>query len=180
MRSTAFLLLALPLAAQEGPSEAELHVRKLRPAEGMTLTLWAAEPQLQNPVAIAHDEKGRLFVAETHRYRTSVLDIRHYLDWYQEDLACRSVEDREAMVRRRMGDRASKLAGESERVRLLEDRDGDGRADASTVFAQGFDTISDGIASGLLARGGDVYFANVPNLWVLKDRDGDEIGRAHV
>ena len=178
LRSRCRLAFALFLVCSSGsrgqePSEAELSVRKLRPVEGLKVTLWAAEPQLANPVSLTVDDRGRVFVAETHRYRTSVLDIRHYLKWYYDDLACRTVEDRIAMCRKRMGDGAAALARESELIRFLEDRDGDGRADRSTVWAQGFDTMADGIASGVLTRGNDVYFANIPNLWLLRDDNDD-------
>ena len=66
------LLLANAGRAQEGPSEAELAVRTLRPAAGLQVTLFAAEPQLQNPTSFTLDETGRFFVVETHRRRTSV------------------------------------------------------------------------------------------------------------
>jgi len=104
------LLLLLAAAPQEGPSEAELALRKLRPAAGLQVTLFAAEPQLQNPSSFTIDEKGRFYVVETHRRRTSVLDIRTKIDWLDEDLASRSVEDRIAMHRRHLGTDADKIA----------------------------------------------------------------------
>jgi quinoprotein glucose dehydrogenase len=163
------LLASLSARAQEGPSEAELAVRTLRPAAGLQVTLFAAEPQLQNPSALTIDEKGRFFVVETHRRRTSVLDIRSVIDWLDEDLACRSVEDRIAMLRRHLGSEADKLAVESEKIKLIEDRSGGGRADHVETFADGFNTIADGVAAGILARKGEVWFAAIPNLWKFKD-----------
>ena len=56
------------------------------------------------------------------------------------------------------------------------DRDGDGRADASTVFADGFNDPAAGIGAGILARKDDVWYACIPWLWKLRDTDGD--GRA--
>ena len=61
------------------------------------------------------------------------------------------------------------LAVESERVRLLEDRDGDGRAERSEIFAQDFNTAVTGIGAGLLAHGGDVFFTCLPDLWRLRE-----------
>src|SRR5947208_16698724 len=104
------LLLALPARGQEEPGEAELAVRTLRPAAGLQVSLFAAEPQLQNPSSFTIDEKGRFYVVETHRRRTSVLDIRTKIDWLDEDLASRTVEDRIAMHRRHLGTDAEKLA----------------------------------------------------------------------
>ena len=165
--------LLLALSAQPAPSDPELAVRKLRPAEGLQVALWAAEPQLQNPVSLSIDERGRVFVAETGRHRSSVLDIRNYMGRFYEDAATRSVAEHEALIRRWFGPDAGRFEVETESVRLLEDRDGDGRADRSTVFADGFRSMTDGLASGVLARKGEVWLACVPNLWRLSDRDGD-------
>ncbi len=166
----ALLLLAGAAVAQDDPEAA---LKKLRVAPGLKAELWAAEPQLANPVAIAFDEKGRLFVVETHRIGTSVYDIRNYMHWLDDDLACRTVEDRERMYRKHLGKDAEKLAVESERVRLLEDRDGDGRAESALTFAENFRSMADGLAAGVLAHRGDVWFANIPSLWLLRDTDGD-------
>ncbi|HVE40960.1 MAG TPA: HEAT repeat domain-containing protein [Planctomycetota bacterium] len=163
------LLLTLPAGAQEGPAEAELAVRTLRPAAGLQVTLFAAEPQLQNPSSFTIDEKGRFFVVETHRRRTSVLDVRSVVGWLDEDLACRTVEDRIAMHRRHLGADVEKLAVESEKIKLIEDRSGSGRADHAETFAEGFNSIADGVAAGILARKGEVWFAAIPNLWRFKD-----------
>lgn len=162
-------LLVLLAAPQEGPSEAELALRKLRPAAGLQVSLFAAEPQLQNPSSFTIDEKGRFYVVETHRRRTSVLDIRTKIDWLDEDLASRTVEDRIAMHRRHLGTDADRLAVESEKIKLIEDRAGSGRADRAEVFADGFNTIADGVAAGVIARKGEVWFAAIPNLWHFKD-----------
>src|SRR5262245_37257826 len=60
---------------------------------GFSVSPWASEPLLGNPVAFTIDEKGRVFVAETFRYRTSTLDIRHYMFMLEDDLASRSTDD---------------------------------------------------------------------------------------
>lgn len=147
---------------------------------GLEVSLWAAEPMLANPVAAAFDEHGRLFVSETYRYRTSVLDIRNYMGMLEQDMALRTVDDRLQMIRDVFGEQSSQLAIESERVRLVEDRDGDGVADYSTVFAEGFNTELDGIASGVLARKGEVWFTNIPSLWRLTGdpAEGDRPSKA--
>jgi quinoprotein glucose dehydrogenase len=61
---------------------------------------------------------------------------------------------------------------------LIEDTDGDGRADQATVFADRFNGILDGTAAGVLAQGGNVYLACIPHLWLLRDENGDS--RAEV
>ena len=70
------------------------HIKRFSLPQGLKASLWAAEPMLANPVAIDFDEKGRLFVSETYRYRTSVLDIRDYMGMLELDLASRTIEDR--------------------------------------------------------------------------------------
>jgi quinoprotein glucose dehydrogenase len=158
--------------------DADLAIKQFKQPAGFKMDLWAAEPMLLNPVALCFDEKGRVFVAETFRYRTTVYDIREHMNMYDDDLASRTVEDRAAMVKKYLGDKVSDLTKESEVVQLLEDRSGTGKADHSTIFAQGFDTILDGIGSGVLARKGNVYYADIPNLWLLKDTKNT--GRADV
>ena len=135
----------------------------------MQAKLWAAEPMLANPVAFDFDEKGRLFVSETYRYRSSVLDIRDYMGMLELDLAARTIEDRAALHRKVFGAQAKDFAIEGEVVRLVEDTNGDGVADKSRAFADGFNTELDGIASGVLARHGKVWFTNIPSLWLLEE-----------
>jgi quinoprotein glucose dehydrogenase len=157
------------LSVQEDSTELRLAVRKLEPAPGLKVDLFAGEPQLANPVALWVDDRGRVFVSETHRYNTSALYVKQHSHWYFDDLACRKVEDREAMARKFLGADAAKLAVDSEIIRLLEDKAGTGRADTSTVFADGFNSMSDGCASGVLARGNDVWVTDVPNLWRIQN-----------
>ena len=56
------------------------------------------------------------------------------------------------------------------RVIVLEDRDGDGRADACSVFADGLMT-----PTGIALDGGDVYIGEAPDLLRLRDTDGDGV-----
>ncbi len=136
-------------------------------APGFTSSLWAAEPMLANPLSLSFDDRGRLFVAETHRHRTSVIDLRDYPELIERDLASRSGEDRTRLLQEAFGEQVAQLGVESDRVRLIEDADGDGRADRSTVFAAGTHAPSDGVAASVLARGNDVWLAQSPSLMRL-------------
>ena len=156
--------------------KAETWRTNIRVPSGFKIETWASEPMLGNPVAFTFDEKGRCFTSETYRYRTSVLDIRHYYWMIEDDLAARSVEDRIALTKKNFPKDWQQLEKETEVVRLIEDTDGDGRADRSRVYADGFNTMLDGIASGVLARDGKVWFTNIPDLWLLEGTDPD--GRA--
>jgi len=55
-------------------------------------------------------------------------------------------------------------------IRLVEDTDGDGYADKSTVFASGFNSIQ-----GLAYHAGHVFVMHAPLLTVLRDTDGDGV-----
>ncbi len=57
------------------------------------------------------------------------------------------------------------------RIRRLEDRDGDGRFERSTVFAEGLP-----FPNGVMPCFGGVLVTAAPNIWFLRDQDGD--GRA--
>jgi quinoprotein glucose dehydrogenase len=157
------------------PDEAVQSIKKFKVPEGFKVDLWAAEPMLENPVAFSFDEKGRAFVCETFRLGDGVDDIRGIMDWLDEELASRTADERLAEMKRHLGERFSKYSKFSERIRMLEDRDGDGKADSSKVFAENFKNPLDGIAAGVLCHNGDVYYANIPDLWLLRDTSGDGV-----
>src|SRR5262249_10651937 len=75
-----------------------------RVPKGFRVELVASEPQVIDPVAIAFDEDGRLFVAEMRGYPNA-------------------------------GVGTGKI--NTGRVKLLEDRDGDGFYETSTIYADG-------------------------------------------
>jgi len=56
-----------------------------------------------------------------------------------------------------------------DRVRILEDTDGDGRADKFTTFADGLN-----IPSGIAVGAGGVWVANAPDILFMVDEDGDD------
>ncbi len=55
-----------------------------------------------------------------------------------------------------------------DRIKVLEDTDGDGKADRFTVFADGLN-----IPSGIAVGHGGVWVANAPDILFLRDTDGD-------
>src|SRR5579859_3968391 len=65
MRITLLLLPTL-LLAQQSPQQAVHHFKT---APGLDVTLWAAEPLLENPTNIDIDERGRIWVLEGVNYR---------------------------------------------------------------------------------------------------------------
>ncbi len=140
-------------------------------APELKVDLFAAEPLLADPVAISLDHQGRVFVAQTHRAGSSALDVRDYPALLEDDLASRTIEDRLALAKKHFPGDWSKLGIETETLNVLEDRDKDGQADFSGVYADGFNSPLDGAAGGVLAHGGSVWFGNIPNLWKLDGLD---------
>lgn len=170
----------------------EAALRKFRVAPGLKADFYAAEPDVRNPVAFSIDEQGRVFVVESDRRRSSVFDIRGYKDWLEADFSFRTVQERAEFLKRQVSPTnpaaIKRLTGnggngsfadfnkdgvtdwrdlevQTERIRLLEDTNGDGRADRASIFAEGFTNLIAGVAAGVLAHGDDVYFACIPDLW---------------
>jgi putative membrane-bound dehydrogenase-like protein len=132
-------LLLLPAAAPPD-SKPLLNSKPLAPAQekatfqlpkGFRAELVACEPNVIDPVAMAFDERGRIFVAEMPGYPNEGVGTGHIT---------------------------------SGRIRLLEDRDGDGFYETSTVWA---DNLR--FPTGVLPWRGGLLVANAPELIYLDD-----------
>ena len=168
---------AVPLLAPAS-HEGEARIKQFKLLPGMKVELWAAEPMLANPVAFSVDELGRVWTSETYRYRSSVLDIRHYMFMLEDDLASRSLDDRLKQIRKWFGPEGEKaLSQETEVIRMVEDTDHDGKADKSTVIADGLNSPLDGIASGILVRRGQVWFTDIPSVWKFSPQVGGQLDK---
>src|SRR5262245_10834845 len=115
-----------PVAARDA-----LNTFQLR--KGFRLELVAAEPLVTDPIALAFDEDGRLFVLEMNDYP----------------------------------ERGEQRLGQ---VRRLEDTDGDGRFDKSTVFAKGLRW-----PAAIFCYGGGVFVGSTPDLLFFKDSNDDGV-----
>ncbi len=104
--------------------------------DGFRIEQVAAEPLVQDPVAMAFDERGRLFVVEMRGY----------------------------------SERRDERTG---RIRLLEDTDGDGRFDTSSVYAGGL-----AWPTAVACYDGGVFVGAAPDIFYYKDADGD--GKAEL
>ena len=186
----------LPAAAAARDAAQAVRMIALPKEQKLKLDVWATEPLLANPVAFAFDEKGRVYVSETHRLNGAVLESRARERWpskefrakasperlaqigtetLDDELACRTVEDREAMVRKYFVGDLDRFTKSSEVIRFVADTNGDGKADTSKVFAEGFNELLGGVASGVLLRKGEAWFTNIPHVWWLRDKDGDGV-----
>lgn len=162
-----------PAAESPIASQAELAAKAIQVPAGLTLKTVASEPNLANPVAFCFDPKGRIFVAETYRVGKGIEDDRHHPDWLDDDLAARTVEERRNLFQRHMGEGVKRFAEASEQVRLLEDRDGDGLYEFSSVYSDDYKNIEDGTAAGVMWSKDHLLFTCIPALWELRDADGD-------
>ena len=105
--------------------------------EGYAINLFASEvefPDLEDPVSMTFDAKGRLWV-------TTMPSYPMYLPGTKPN----------------------------DKVLILEDTNGDGKADRCKVFADGLH-----VPTGIELGDGGVYVSQMPNLMFLKDTDGDD------
>ena len=153
------------------PDEALLSTIKF-PA-GMVAKLFAREPDVQDPTAITFDEQNRLYIAETHRFERGVEDNRRN-PWVADDYKLTSTAERLEMYKKYADKKPlSYFTKYSEKIRVIEDRDGDGKCDHATIYGDGFNNPLDGTAAGVMALDGKIYFACIPHVWLLEDTDGD-------
>ncbi|MEM4204776.1 MAG: hypothetical protein QXS54_11960, partial [Candidatus Methanomethylicaceae archaeon] len=80
-------------------------VRRFRVPEGWQVSLFAAEPDVINPIAFTIDERGRVWVLECYEYPKRTPPGKMPRD----------------------------------RIKILEDTNGDGRADKVSIWAEGKD-----------------------------------------
>ena len=153
--------------------QAALAAKAFQVPAGFKLTTVASEPNLANPVAFCFDPAGRIFVAETYRVGKGIEDDRSHMDWLDDDLAARTVDDRVAYLKRHLGEKIKRFTTTSEQVRLLEDRDADGIYEFSSVFSDNYKNIEDGTAAGVMWSNDRLLFTCIPSLWELRDADGD-------
>ncbi len=182
---------AAPAAHGDGKTEAGAKdaanaIKTFKYDAGLKVELWANEPLLANPVSFATDERGRWFVAESYRQEGrnvngkpvpgGVVDNRGHMNWLDADIASRTTDERLAMMHKFFPDPkkfAEAFETYEERIVVLEDTKGAGRADKSTIFADGFRDALDGTGAGILARGNEVWWTCIPNLWRFTDSNGD-------
>lgn len=115
----------------------EAGFKALKPGEGLSVSLFAADDLLVNPTAIDVDAQGRVWVTEAANYRL----FKH-----------------------------PTVRATGDRVRVLEDTDGDGRCDKATTF---YEDPTVQAPLGVAVVGSRVYICQSPELYYLEDTDGD-------
>lgn len=120
------------------PLSPEASIEKIQLPPGYHIELVASEPMIQEPVAIAWDGNGRLYVAEMNTYMKDASATGEYEP--------------------------------TSRIKRLEDTDGDGKMDKSTIF------IDSLILPRTILPVGDqllVGITNVQHIWSYRDTNGD-------
>lgn len=135
--------------------------------EGFDVQAVASEPYLADPVAIDFDARGRIFVCEIHGYNQ---------EGYYDIVELNKSGVLDTQVRRIDASREAQARAEKDQygtVKLLEDRDGNGRIDHASVWADHLPACY-----GVVAAAGGVVAICPPEVRYLADRDGD--GTAEV
>lgn len=135
------------------PMSAAESMKRMRVKPGYELSLVAAEPQVMDPVFIDWDERGRMWVVEMGDYPFANEETTRDGSLTWED----GVPGESGGVKLRAG-----------RVRILEDVDGDGRYEKSTLFLDGLKH-----PTGLACWKGGVFISAIPDILYAKDEDGD-------
>ncbi|HKI31118.1 MAG TPA: PVC-type heme-binding CxxCH protein [Gemmataceae bacterium] len=125
----------VPGTPPTGPLSPKEELATFRVPKGFRVELVASEPQVVDPVAMAFDEDGRLFVAEMRGYPNGGIA--------------------EGPIT-------------SGKIKLLEDKDGDGVYETATVYADGLR-----FPTAVMPWKGGLLVANAPDILFLEDSDGD-------
>ena len=162
-------------------------------ADGLELSLWATDSLAPDPIAMDIDKEGKIYITRSNRNKNSEFDIRGHRDWMTASIALQSVKERRAFLHKTFAPELSKenswledlnndsihdwqdLAVERDEVWMLEDKDKDGMADVSTQILNDFHDEVNDVAGALLVRDDDVFVGIGPDMYRLKDSNGDLI-----
>ncbi|NND06069.1 MAG: heme-binding protein [Saprospiraceae bacterium] len=163
-------------------------------AEGLELSLWAADRLVTDPVAISTDPSGGIYYTRGGRLQNSEFDIRGHRDWMTQSISFQSVEDRRSFLRATFAPEKSEankkqiedlngdgshdwkdLTVEKESVWRLEDRNNDGVADRAQLYIEDFHEEITDLANGVEYYDGQVFISVGPNLWRTLDTNNDGI-----
>ncbi len=126
--------------------------------DGFAVTLVAAEPMIAQPVCLEFDDRGRLWVIQYLQYPNPAGLKRVKVDRYS-----RTVYDK-------VPDPPPRGPKGADRITILEDTNGDGRADTAKDFVNGLN-----LATGLAFGHGGVFVLQAPYLLFYPDRNGDDV-----
>ncbi len=150
-----WLAWAAPLAGQ-GFSPQEAAARMVAPP-GLHIKLFASEPEVRQPILVKCDDRGRLWTIQYLQYPNPAGLTRVQVDRWS-----RTVYDR-------VPEPPPHGPRGADRITILQDRDGDGRADECHDFVSGLN-----LCTGLEFGPDGVYVLQVPYLLFYPDRNRDD------
>ncbi|HEY3393181.1 MAG TPA: PVC-type heme-binding CxxCH protein, partial [Lacipirellulaceae bacterium] len=157
---TVFLMWSLAthtLARAQGFSPADAE-RRITALEGIKVKIFAAEPNVRQAIFVKCDDRGRLWTIQYLQYPNPA-----GLERVKVDRWSRTVYDRAPEPPPR-GPRGA------DKITILTDTDGDGRADEFKDFIDGLNLVT-GVEFGY----GGVYVLQVPYLLFYPDRNRDDV-----
>jgi putative membrane-bound dehydrogenase-like protein len=154
--SARFLAVGMAACAQGYPPEEA--VKHMTVAEGLKVTMFASEPMVRQPIFVKCDARGRLWTIQYLQYPNPA-----GLKRVKTDRWSRSEYDR-------VPEPPPHGPRGADRITILEDTDGDGRADAAKDFLEGLNLVT-GVEFGY----GGVFVLNVPYLLFYPDANRDDV-----
>lgn len=144
------VLSANPLLVRETePLSPTDELKALHVPDGFEIQLFASEPMINKPINLAVDDRGRVWVSSTVEYPYAAEKNR-----WSDPTGARVKDSRDA-------------------IKILEDTDGDGKADKVTDFADGLN-IPTGVLPWHKPEHKDGCIAwSIPNIWYFADTTGD-------
>ena len=177
--SLATLLLALALPGTEPgdpPFAPEDALRTFRLADGFRIELFAAEPHVQDPVAMTVDEQGRVYVVEMPGYPLDVGGtgrVKRLEDTDGDGVIDQRTVFADSLVLPTgiMRWKDGLLVTDAPDVLFLADRDGDGQAEHREVVLTGFarSNAQHNFNDPEFALDGWVHLANNAPIWWTED-----------
>lgn len=154
--------LASPDSAAPPPLSSADSLASFAVADGYVIELVAAEPLVSDPVAMAWDASGRLFVAEMGDYPLgpAASRIRMLRDTNKDGVMDESVifADGLPFANGLTPSQGGLLVTSAPSIVMLKDNDGDGKADASKVVLTGFGEGNQQLRVNGLTYGLDNWF----------------------
>ncbi|MEM9835381.1 MAG: HEAT repeat domain-containing protein [Bacteroidota bacterium] len=160
-------------------------------ADGLSLTAWATDSLVSDPISISVAPDGRVFYTSATRQSNSEFDIRGHQDWMTASISFETVEDRRAFLRATFSADSEQsithlkdlnedgvrdwqdLAVEKENVWFVSDQSGNGYADRTQRYLEDFGEEITDVANGIEFLNGEVYIGVGPDLWRTQDRNAD-------
>ena len=146
----------------DGPKSPEASLKLMQVKPGYRVELVAAEPLVRDPVAFDWGPDGKLWVAEMADYPLGMPEGEEGGSRI-EDGGSKTPRDPQSSI---LNPRPHKIGGG--RVRFLEDTDGDGKYDKSTLF---LDKLN--FPNGVMAWRDGVLISAAPEVLFARDTDGD-------